>query len=417
MSSSINCCCHTPMPKLQLVSSSNVVVQPLEAIFYRVKQCARLRCYSSSTSNQSWIQRGGKLCVECSRSIVCNVVVQTMQLLLTHQSFVYPHLLNRPDKDDANKRTTRSSSTTKKNNNVSHRGVDLNSNPYLHGLGGPTLPSTLLTVTFYVGVLFIVEHVTRYIIGTYLIHLDPILEIEVNRHIIARHMAVDFFSLVVCATVAIANRRVCTEIITHFFDATINGKTSPLLMNKETYEERIFAYHPAAQRLTLLFFTYQVKNMYDTIYWNDGIEFVLHHILAGAAAWGGMYPGCCHFYALFYFGFSEISTAILCLLSNFDPKYGVAGLEDVFPRTKLFLGAMFVTSFVICRLILWPYATYYFARDTMLAIKSNVPRADGRRGYLWVIYCCCVGLSLIQVLFVVMIVQTGKEEIAKFMKL
>ena len=37
-------------------------------------------------------------------------------------------------------------------------------------------------------------------------------------------MAVDFFSLVVCATVAIVNRDVCTEIITHFF-ATINGKT------------------------------------------------------------------------------------------------------------------------------------------------------------------------------------------------
>jgi hypothetical protein len=242
-------------------------------------------------------------------------------------------------------------------------------------------------------------------------------------------MAVDFFSLVVCASVAIGNRAVCTEIITHFF-ATINSRTTTStnntktknstttqLMSKETYEERIFAYHPASQRLTLFFFTYQVKNMYDTLYWNDGIEFVLHHILAGAAAWGGMYPGCCHFYALFYFGFSEISTAILCLLSNFDPKYGVAGLEDVFPITKLVLGGLFVTSFIICRLILWPYATYYFARDTMLAIKSTVPRADGRRGILWVIYSCCVGLSLIQVLFVVMIVQTGKEEIAKFMKL
>ena len=413
MSSSINCCCHTPMPKLQLVSSSNVVAIGSYLLSREAMRKASMLFRTSKLRTSLGNPTGRENCALDSRSIVCKR--RTMQLLLTHQSFVYPHLLNRPDKDDANKRTTRSSSTTKKNNDNAH--VDLNSNPYLHGLGGPTLPSTLLTVTFYVGVLFIVEHATRYIIGTYLIHLDPILEIEVNRHIIARHMAVDFFSLVVCATVAIANRHVCTEIIAHFFDATINGKTSPLLMNKETYEERIFAYHPAAQRLTLFFFTYQVKNMYDTIYWNDGIEFVLHHILAGAAAWGGMYPGCCHFYALFYFGFSEISTAILCLLSNFDPKYGVAGLEDVFPRTKLFLGAMFVTSFIICRLILWPYATYYFARDTMLAIKSNVPRADGRRGYLWVIYCCCVGLSLIQVLFVVMIVQTGKEEIAKFMKL
>lgn len=329
----------------------------------------------------------------------------TLSLLLTHQSFVYPHL-EAPEKDDANKRPTRLSSTKKDDDTL---------NPYLHGHGGPSLPSTLLTVSFYVMVLFIVEHVARVIITSFA-HVDPILEIETNRHILARHIAVDFFSLVICATVAIFHRNVCGELITHFFTGRREGaKTKSTLMGEELYEERIFKYHPGSQRLILFFFVYQVKNMYDTLYWGDGIEFVLHHILAGAAAWGGMYPGCCHFYALFYFGFSEISTAILCLLANFDPAYGIAGLEDVFPKTKLFLGAMFVISFVICRLILWPYATYYFARDTMIAIKSDAPRANGRRGYLWTIYCCCMGLSLIQLLFVGMIVQTGKEEIAKFM--
>ena len=131
---------------------------------------------------------------------------------------------------------------------------------------------------------------------------------------------------------------------------------------------------------------------------------------------GGMFPGCCHFYAIFYFGFSEISTAILCLLANFDPKYGIAGLDEAFPKTKLILGGLFVLSFIVCRLILWPYATYFFARDTMRAMKSNVPRVHGRRGYLRIIYCCCVFLTLIQLLFVAMIVQTGKEEIGKFLR-
>jgi hypothetical protein len=128
---------------------------------------------------------------------------------------------------------------------------------------------------------------------------------------------------------------------------------------------------------------------------------------------GGMFPGCCHFYAMFYFGFSEISTAILCLLANFDPKYGIAGLDEAFPKTKLVLGGLFVLSFIVCRLILWPYATYFFARDATAAMKSNVPRVHGRRGYLRVIYYCCVFLTLIQILFVAMIVQTGKEEIGK----
>ena len=347
-------------------------------------------------------------------------------LLLTHDSFVYPHL-DGIDKDDDNKRRNDSNIAAPKKN------------PHLHGLGGPSLPSTLLTVAFYVAVLFATEHLARHVIGS-IPNLHPILEIEINRHILARHIAVDFFSLVVCACVAIANRHVCGEMISHgmsfvFSDGgkkeetetetettaakvtttTTTTAKSTTLMCAEMYEDRIFKYHPGSQRLVLFFFVYQVKNMHDTIYWGDGIEFVLHHLLAGAAAWGGMYPGCCHFYALFYFGFSEVSTAVLCLLANFDPAYGIAGLGEVFPITKLVLGVLFVASFVVCRLILWPFATYYFARDTMMAIKSDDPRADGRRGYLWVIYCCCVGLSLIQLLFVAMIVKTGREEVATFM--
>ena len=307
-------------------------------------------------------------------------------LLLTHDSFVFPDI---PDKDDELKHQKR--------------------NPHLHGLNGPSLPSTLLTVAFYVGVLFFLEHVTRHVIAQFA-YVDPVLENERNRHILARHIAVDFITLVMCAYIAITNRHVCRDMIQHGISF---GRSNSMM--DENFAERIFKYHPGSQRLMTIFFVYQVKNMYDTIIWGDGIEFVLHHIFAGAAAWGGMFPGCCHFYALFYFGFSEISTAILSLLANFDPVHGVVGLENVFPKTKIVLGALFVTSFFICRVVMWPFTTYYFARDTMKAIKSDVPRANGRRGYLWVIYSCCAGLSLIQLLFVYMIIQTGKEELAKLM--
>ncbi|KAL3804600.1 hypothetical protein ACHAW5_007675 [Stephanodiscus triporus] len=380
----------------------------------------------------------------------------SLTLLLTHDSFVFPHL-DAPDKDDDNKRdapassssSSSSSSSATKKTTTSSSSSSSSPNPHLHGLGGPSLPSTVLTVAFYVLLLFAVEHAVRHLVGTFA-HVDPLLQIERNRHVLARHIGVDFVSLVVCAYVAIVNRRACQEMIDHGMSLLLlllgrcrrggsgggeremgkgrgddgNGRaaaaapattTTTIPMCGEAFEERIFKYHPGSQRLVLFFFVYQVKNMHDTIYWNDGIEFVLHHILAGAAAWGGMYPGCCHFYALFYFGFSEISTAILCLLANFDPVHGIVGLDEAFPKTKLVLGAMFVVSFVVCRLVMWPFATYYFARDTMRAIKSDVPRATGRRGYLWVIYCCCVGLSLIQLLFAYMIVKQGREEIAKFM--
>lgn len=308
------------------------------------------------------------------------------RLLLTHDSFVYPEL---PDKDDENK-------TQKKN-------------PYIHGLGGPSMSSTLLTVAFYVAALFVLEQLTRLFIAQYS-YLDPVLENETNRHILARHIAVDFAALVMCAYVAITNRDGCSEIIRHGLSY---GKSDG--MKDDGLEERVFKYHPGSQRLMTLFFVYQVKNMYDTIYWGDGIEFVLHHILAGTAAWGGLFPGCLHSYALFYFGFSEVSTAILCLLANFDPEFGVVGLEMVFPKTKMVLGALFVTSFIVCRLIMWPFWSYHCIKDIRAAIRSNSPRADGRRGYLRLVLCCCIGLSLIQLVFVAMIVNVGKEEVEKMM--
>lgn len=310
-------------------------------------------------------------------------------LLLTHDSYVFPDI-DLPDKDDSNKRRSEK-------------------NPHLHGLGGPSLTATLLTVSFYTGILFLLEHLTRYAIAQYA-HVDPVLANETNRHILARHIAVDFLSLVMCAYVAVTNRHACREIIEH---GLAYGKSDS--MGEDGAVERMYAYRPGAQRLLVFFFVYQVKNMYDTIVWGDGIAFVFHHLFAGAAAWGGMYPGCCHFYALFYFGFSEISTAILCLLSNFDPEFGVKGLEDVFPKTKIVLGTLFVTSFIVCRLVMWPFVTKYFFRDWWLAVKSDDPRAEGRRGYMWVIYCCCVGLTAIQGVFVAMIVKIGREEFDKLM--
>lgn len=323
-----------------------------------------------------------------------NIKRNTSRLLLTHDSFVIPEL---PNKDDENKH---SNSTTKKN-------------PHIHGLGGPTVAPTLLTVAFYVGLLFIIEHATRLVIAQYE-YIDPeILGIELNRQILARHIAVDFFSLLACAYIAITNRHACSEMMENGW-ARLNGKKAllkPDSMHEDGFEERIFKYHPGSQRLLMIFFVYQVKNMYDTIVWEDGIAFVLHHLFAGAAAWAGLFPGQCHFYALFYFGYSEISTAILTLLANFDPEVGVIGLEKIFPKTKIVLGTLFVTSFIICRVIMWPFTTYYFARDVLKAIRSDLPQVEGRKGTLYLLLVCCACLSAIQFVFVAMIVQIGKQEI------
>ena len=90
--------------------------------------------------------------------------------------------------------------------------------------------------------------------------------------------------------------------------------------------------------------------MYDTFYWNDGLVFVAHHLLAGAAAWGGMYPGIGPTYAIFFMGVSEVSTTVLVILANFDDDMGVKGLAEAFPISRIVTAAAFVVAFLACRI-------------------------------------------------------------------
>ena len=162
-------------------------------------------------------------------------------------------------------------------------------------------------------------------------------------------------------------------------------------------EGRLFTYEPEAFRIGLFFFGYQVKNLYDTIVWNDGPEFIFHHVLSMSVAWGSMHPGVGLFYGPFFLGISEVSTAILCVLANFDPIHGVIGLGDAFPIPKVIIGVIFVTFFILCRAIMWPIASYYFVRDCRVVLSGNSPKLVGRKPWIHLFMVCLVGLSVLQV--------------------
>ena len=101
-------------------------------------------------------------------------------------------------------------------------------------------------------------------------HLHPLLEVETNRLILARHLGTDWFC---CAFVALLGLTSFSTICPEFFDAARGNKSA---IPKGGFESRMFTYHPAAFRMCLFFFAYQIKNMYDTIVWHDGPEFVAH---------------------------------------------------------------------------------------------------------------------------------------------
>ena len=277
----------------------------------------------------------------------------------------------------------------------------------------PSQTSTLFTVAFLVLALIINEQLYRLLFDTSsVIDLHPILQDQRNRHILARHIAVDGFACAIVAFLGYTNRHLLQK----------HQLTALNRQNSDGFQSRMHGYTPAGHQVLLFFFAYQCKNMYDTIKWNDGIIFVLHHLLAGATAWGGMYPGVASIYALFFMGISEISTCILCLLANFDEEFGVRGLDQAFPKIRIGLAAAFVVTFVICRIVLWPIFTFHFVADVRLTLAKDDDddgakhkHSNAKKNTLRMMLVSVCGLSLLQMLWLGEIVVTAKREIGEML--
>jgi TLC domain len=238
-------------------------------------------------------------------------------------------------------------------------------------------------------------------------HVHPILENETNRLILARHIGTDFFC---CATVGWLGLSSFRTVCPDFLSAALRN---PGAMPKAGFEARMFMHQPAAFQICLFFTSYQIKNLFDTILWNDGPEFIAHHIMCMFVAYGTLFHGIAHFHAPFYFGISEISTAILCLLANFDDAHGVPGLADAFPQGKVVLGALFAVAFIVCRVFLWVFFSYYFVTDALLAINKTDSSRDAARPWVKIFLGSLTGLSVLQVIWLGQIIMVGMEEYQK----
>jgi hypothetical protein len=234
--------------------------------------------------------------------------------------------------------------------------------------------------------------------------LHPLLENETNRFILARHIGIDLVSAVCVSYFGFKARYITQDMI----DTVIHGKKNAMA---QAYDNRLFKYHPEAVRVIVLFLGYQIKNSYDTMVWNDGALFIAHHILAFFTAWGALFPGASHYYAPFYLGYSEFSTATLCLLANFDDEFGIKGLGSAFPLTKVILGAAFAISFIVCRVMIWSTMSYFYLKDIIAVFKANDPRLVGRKTWFRFTGFSLSVLSLLQIIWLGEIFMTGKQEL------
>jgi hypothetical protein len=223
--------------------------------------------------------------------------------------------------------------------------------------------------------------------------------------ILARHVGVDTLSCLIVAYLGWTCRHLLNDMVRATFG---DSRAMPIA----GYDARLFSSHPGALRILLFFFSYQVKNLYDTIVWNDGPEFIFHHVASLAASYSAIFPGFAHSYAVFFVGLSEISTAVLCLLANFDDEHGVKGMGDAFPLTKVTIGGIFFVLFILCRSIAWPIATYYIMRDSYHALKHKSARAQQRRYVVISSMVLLGGLSILQLAWLGVIFITAKKEFA-----
>lgn len=182
----------------------------------------------------------------------------------------------------------------------------------------------------------------------------------------------------------------------------------------KAYDNRLFQYHPEAVQIMIFFIGFQFKNLVDTIIWNDGPEFLAHHVLAIFSGSGGLVPGACHFYAVFYFGLSELSTGILCLLANFDDDHGVPGLGEALPVGKMVFGSIFALSFVLIRVVCWGTLTNYYFRDIWQAFQDNHPKlVVSRRVFLYLNSISLGLITLLQIVWLFEIFKIAKSELTK----
>jgi hypothetical protein len=255
------------------------------------------------------------------------------------------------------------------------------------------------------------EHILRWLFKLNLVqNLSPILQNERNTQIIARHIGTDFAAAVMCSYLGLA---VKNGGLGSIWESLKSPRSEKLYKKaRKGYAKRLWTYNAEGFRIFVFFFAYQFKNLWDAYVWNDGPEFIFHHTVSIITSWHGMYPGLGQIYAVFFMGLSEISTATLVLLANFDPTLGVDGLAEAFPLTKIICAVAFVVTFVTCRNVMWPYAGWHYWKDSLEALANPKDKlAKANSGILKRTLFVLVSLTFLQFLWLGQIFVMGYQEI------
>lgn len=169
--------------------------------------------------------------------------------------------------------------------------------------------------------------------------------------------------------------------------------------------ERAYAFSAAAQRLCTMQVAYEIKNFCDSVIHNDGWIFLIHHTVTCLLSALSLRPFL-HLYCAYFLGWSEISTAVLCILVLFDEERGVPPLAKAAPILMKATGVAFASTFILFRIIIWPYVNYFYWKDMIHMWNADsfhsIPVACT---YMFV----NIGLTVLQVVWLGEIIQTAMK--------
>lgn len=107
-----------------------------------------------------------------------------------------------------------------------------------------------------------------------------------------------------------------------------------------------------------------------------------------------------HIYSSFFFGISEVSTVVLCILACFDDSRGIKAKDGsnlfakLFPLSMKVIGVAFAVLFVIIRIVIWPVISYYFWIDSLALLETPESLHSFPVVYTFLVFN--VGLTVLQ---------------------
>ena len=137
-----------------------------------------------------------------------------------------------------------------------------------------------------------------------------------------------------------------------------------------TPHDRLYAYNTGGETILKCNLAFQLWDFIVSLFHAKlrAPEFLAHHAMAALLSYWGIALPYCHYYAVFYFGLSELSSVPLALvdLCKFFPE-----LARLVPGLDIAAKTLFAVLFIAVRDVAWAFVTVSVWRDSVVSYTAG----------------------------------------------